>query len=267
MKQSTLLVFAVSATLLGLMASSQGVAEAQNRDRTGAPGSDPACTSCHNGSTSASASFEVVDVATQEAATAYTPGQEYLVRMVIAGGEATSVYGMQSTVVLADGSNAGTFSAPSGNAQLEDVDGRHIVEHNAASASNVFEVNWTAPAAGSGNADFYMSAMESNGNGSTNGDGYLPATLSLPEVADTSGTDGLAMAPASDWARPLPLGEMWTWTAPETGRLIVTDLSGRVLEARDANAGQQLNWPAQAMTVAVYVTDRGQRQTWKLAGR
>ena len=47
----------------------------------------------------------------------------------------------------------------------------------------------------------------------------------------------------------------------------MTDLSGRVLEARDANAGQQLNWLAQAMTEAVYVTDRGQRQTWKLAGR
>ena len=31
--------------------------------------------------------------------------------MVIAGGEAT-VYGMQSTVVLADGSNAGTFTPP-----------------------------------------------------------------------------------------------------------------------------------------------------------
>ena len=267
MKQSTLLVFAVSAALLGLMASSQGVAEAQNRDRTGAPGSDPVCTTCHNGSTSASASFEVVDAATQEATTAYTPGQEYLVRMVIAGGDAASFYGMQSTVVLADGSNAGTFSAPSGNAQLEDVDGRHIVEHDATSASNVFEVSWTAPTAGSGNADFYMSALECNGNGSTNGDGYLPATLSLPEVADTSGIDGLATAPAADWARPLPLGEAWTWTAPEAGRLIVTDLSGRVLDARDANAGQQLEWPAQAMTVAVYVTDRGESQTWKLAGR
>ena len=129
-----------------------------------------------------------MDANTQEAVTAYTPGQEYFVRMVIAGGDANSVYGMQSTVVLADGSNAGTFSALSSNAQLEDVDGRHIVEHNASEPSNVFEVNWTAPAAGSGNADFYMSAMESNGNGSTNGDGYLPATLSLPEVADTTPT-------------------------------------------------------------------------------
>ena len=267
MKHSTLLLFAVTATLLGLMAASQGVAEAQNQDRTGAPGSAPACTMCHNGNSSASAAFEVVDATTQEAATSYTPGQEYLVRMVIAGGEATSVYGMQSTAVLTNGSNAGTFSAPSGNAQLEDVDGRHIVEHNAASASNVFEVTWTAPASGSGNADFYMSALECNGNGATNGDGYLPATLSLPEMADTSGTDGLATAPTADWARPLPLGETWTWTAPESGRLIVTDLSGRVLEARDANAGQQLDWTAQAMTVAVYVTDRGQRHTWKLAGR
>lgn len=267
MKQSTLLVLAVSTAMLGLMSSSQGVAEAQSRDRTGAPGSDPVCTSCHNGSTSASASFEVLDASTQEAATAYTPGQEYLVRMVIAGGDAASQYGMQSTVVLADGTNAGTLSAPSGNAQLEDVDGRHIVEHNALSASNVFEVSWTAPAAGSGNADFYMSAMESNGNGSTNGDGYLPATLSLPELADTSGTDGLAEAPGAGWTRPLPLGDRWTWTAPEAGRLVVTDLSGRVLEARDANAGQQLEWPAHALTLAVYVTDRGQRETWKLARR
>lgn len=267
MKQPTLLVLAVSAGLLGLMSSSQGVAEAQNRDRTGAPGSDPVCTSCHNGSTSASASFEVVDAATQEAATAYTPGQEYLVRMVIAGGDAASQYGMQSTVVLADGTNAGILSAPSGNAQLEDVDGRHIVEHNALSASNVFEVSWTAPAAGSGNADFYMSALESNGNGSTNGDGYLPATLSLPEVADTSGTDGLAEAPHADWARPLPLGDMWTWNAPKTGRLVVTDLSGRVLVSQDAGAGQSLTWSARALTVAVFVTENGQRQSWKLAGR
>ena len=147
------------------------MAEAQNRDRTGAPGSDPVCTSCHNGSTSASASFEVVDAATQEAATAYTPGQEYLVRMVIAGGEANSVYGMQGTVVLADGSNAG----PQRPFRQCPTRRRGRTSHRGAQRLERIQrlkSNWTAPLR-TGNADFYMSAMESNGNGSTNGDGYL----------------------------------------------------------------------------------------------
>lgn len=264
MKHSSLLLLAVSAGVIGLVASSQGVAEAQNRDRTGAPGSDPVCTSCHNGSTSASASFEVIDAATQGAVTEYVPGQEYLVRMVVAGGDASSLYGMQSTAVLADGSNAGAFSAPSSNAQLQDVDGRHIVEHNASSSANVFEVSWTAPEAGSGSADFYMSALEVNGNGSTNGDGYLAATLSVPEMTNT---DGLADVNVDAWARPMPLGDTWTWTTPEAGRLVVADLAGRVVLAQDAAAGQPLTWNASGTTVVNFVSERGQRQSWKLALR
>ena len=251
MKHSSLLLLAVSAGVIGLVASSQGVAEAQNRDRTGAPGSDPVCTSCHNGSTSANASFEVIDAATQGTVTEYVPGQEYLVRMVIAGGDASSLYGMQSTAVLADGSNAGAFSAPSSNAQLQDVDGRHIVEHNASSSANVFEVSWTAPEAGSG-------------NGSTNGDGYLAATLSVPEMTNT---DGLADVNVDAWARPMPLGDTWTWTTPEAGRLVVADLAGRVVLARDAAAGQPLTWNASGTTVVNFVSERGQRQSWKLALR
>lgn len=265
MKLSTLSVLGVCVGLVGLVASSQGVAEAQNRDRTGAPGSDPVCTSCHNGATSASASFEVIDPATQEVATSYTPGQEYLVRMVIAGGEAASQYGMQSTAVLADGSNAGSFSAPSGNAQLEDVDGRHIVEHNALSAANVFEVNWTAPEMGSGNADFYMSALECNGNGSTNGDGYLAATLSIPEMGDP--VDALGDVPSLDWAQPVRQGATWTWNAPAAGRLVVADASGRVLLSETLRDGQPTAWPTGALVIAHFITNQGANHTWKLAAR
>ena len=264
MKRLALIVVALSVAFVVLMASSQGVAQAQNRDRTGAPGSDPDCSSCHNGPTSANAFFQVLDVVTQESMSAYTPGQEYLVRMVIAGGEASSVYGMQSTVVLSDGSNAGSFSAPSANAQLEDVDGRHIVEQNFSSVSNVFDVIWTAPAAGSGNADFYMSALECNGNGSVNGDGYMPASLSLPEEGAATSTFDPATDNAPSWSRPLPSDESWTWTAPESGRLVVTDLSGRVIQASQAKWGEQLQWSAQATTLAIFVTDRGHRKTWKL---
>jgi len=264
MKHSALIFVVLSIAVVGLMAFSQGVAQAQNRDRTGAPGSDPVCSSCHNGPTSASAFFQVLDVVTQESMSAYTPGQEYLVRMVIAGGEASSVYGIQSTVVLSDGSNAGSFSAPSPNAQLEDVDGRHIVEHNFSSVSNVFEVTWTAPAVGSGNADFYMSALECNGNGSVNGDGYMPASLSLPEESAAKSTFDPATDTAPNWGRPLPRDESWTWIAPESGRFVVTNLSGRVIQASQVKRGEQLQWSAQATTLAIFVNGLGNRKTWKL---
>ena len=115
---------------VGLMASSGGVAEQQNQDRTGAPGSNSPCSACHNAAgTNASAYWQIVDPLTNQEVTTYFAGQDYLVRMVVESTNANR-YGAQGTVVFSDGSNAGTFSSPAGNVQLEDVNGRHIIEQN-----------------------------------------------------------------------------------------------------------------------------------------
>ena len=69
---------------VGLMASSGGVAEQQNQDRTGAPGSNSPCSACHNAAgTNASASWQIVDPLTNQEVTTYLAGQDYLVRMVV----------------------------------------------------------------------------------------------------------------------------------------------------------------------------------------
>ena len=265
MKHSTLLAPLFLAGLAGLIASSNGVAEEQNRDRTGAPGSDPVCTSCHNNAgASVSAAFEVLDWNTEEVVTEYIPGQDYIVRMVILGGDASMTYGVQGTAVFSDGSNAGSFIGVSDNAQLEDVAGRHIVEHSAPSASNSFDATWTAPAAGSGDADFYMSALAANGNGGNSGDTYVGATYTLPEASGTSVAESLT----KEWARPAALGgNMWTWVAPEQGRLVVSDLAGRVLHTSNLSAQQRTEWAADGMLVVSFVTTSGSRQSWKLAAR
>lgn len=265
MKHSALYAPLLLAGLAGLIASSNGVAEEQNRDRTGAPGSDPVCTSCHNpAGASVTAAFEILDWNTEEAVTEYIPGQDYIVRMVIVGGDASMEYGVQGTAVLADGSNAGSFVAVSDNAQLEDVGGRHIVEHNAPSASNSFDATWTAPAVGSGDAGFYMSALAANGNGGNSGDTYVGATFTLPEAGGAS----LSPSPEFTWLQPsLVSGDVWSWVAPERGRLVVADLAGRVLHATNLAAHQRTEWSTEDLQVVSFVAESGVRESWKLASR
>jgi len=164
-----------------------GVAEQQNKDRTGAPGSDPVCTACHNGSNFApTSSIALLDAATGEAVSAYVPGADYVLKFSVAAGSgAPGGYAFQATSLLADLSNGGSFSSPSANAQLESVGGRHIVEHNDLSDAPEFTVTWTAPEAGSGPVSVYMSGMAANGNGANSGDGYDGAQAVFAEAAAT----------------------------------------------------------------------------------
>ena len=192
------------------------MAEQWNQDRTGAPGSNSTCSPCHNnpGNTDATSAFDVVDPATNESVTSYLAGQDYLVRMVVESSNA-SRYGAQGTAVFADGSNAGAFSMPASNVQLEDVNGRHIVEQNALSNSNVFEVTWTAPASGSGDAIFYMSGLQRRrARWATT---TAPRSARRPQACQLSPAD----APHRQFGQ-------WTWTAPSEGQFVVADLAGRV---------------------------------------
>ena len=261
MKMSLLYLPLCLAAAATLTSSSNGVAEEQGRDRTGAPGSDPVCTSCHNyGGANVTASFEVVD-GNSEVVSEYVPGQEYTVRMTISGGSAGTVYGVQGTSVLSDGSNAGEFTSVSSNAQLEDVDGRHIVEHSSSSATNSFEATWIAPEAGSGDADFYMSALAANGNGGTSGDTYTGSTLTLPE-AGSSNVNALS----AEWNAPTPVGlNRLSWTAPVRGTLTVMDLGGKVIHAQDLAENQRTQWAKNGISIVNFLAEDGTSQTWKIA--
>jgi hypothetical protein len=184
-----------------------GVAEQQNKDRTGAPGSDPVCTACHNGSNFApTSSIALLDPATGEAVSAYVPGAEYVLKFTVAAGSGSpGGYAFQATSLLADLSNGGSFAAPSANAQLESVGTRHIVEHNDLSDVPEFTVVWTAPEAGSGPVSVYMSGMAANGNGANSGDGFDGAQAVFAEAAVT-GTGAVAGRTGD---RLVATGDVW----------------------------------------------------------
>ena len=165
---------------LALMSSSSGVAEIQNANRTGEPGASATCNQCHGGgSYGATTTISVLDPNSGQAVTEYLPGEQYVLEVAIGG--TSPRFGMQATAVDAAGGNAGTFANPSSNAQLEDVAGRHIFEHNAASATNTFSVDWTAPATG-GDVTIYASGLAAGGATSSGGDQYAGASLVIPEA-------------------------------------------------------------------------------------
>ena len=74
---------------------------------------------------------------------------------------------MQATAVDAMGGNAGTFSNPSNNTQLEECKGVTFLSTTPASTNNTFSVDWTAPAMG-GDV-IYASGLAAGGSGSSGG--------------------------------------------------------------------------------------------------
>ena len=183
-KWSAIASMAVFMFALTLMSHHNGVAEQQNKDRTGAPGSQQVCTACHsNGSYTVTPSIAVYPFeGAEEPVTTFVPYTEYYVEFTVGATGAPAGYGFQATAVFADGSNAGTFIACTDNAQLEDVNGRHIVEHNDLSPGNTFGLFWGAPAGGEGDVTFYASMLAANGAYGNSGDSYGGTSLTVNEV-------------------------------------------------------------------------------------
>jgi hypothetical protein len=177
-------LLAASVFTLTLMSHHNGVAEQQNKDRTGAPGSQQVCTACHSSGTYtvtpsiAVYPFEGADTPVQ----VFMPNTEYYVEFTVGATGAPAGYGFQATAVFDNGSNAGTFVSCTDNAQLEDVNGRHIVEHNDLSPSNTFGLYWGAPDGGEGPVTFYASMLAANGATGNSGDSFGGTSLTLDEA-------------------------------------------------------------------------------------
>ena len=105
-----------------------------------------------------------------------------------------------------------------------------------------------------------MSGLACNGNGATGGDAYAPATLFLPEAGSNVGhlTAEGAAAPQRQFGQ-------WIWTSPSAGRLVVADVSGRVVRAQEVQPDDMVRWHHDGTLVATFVPRRGEHSRWKLA--
>lgn len=179
--------------ILGLtvfMGNSGGRAAAANQGNTGAPGDNSqTCKSCHN-----STSIQVdltIDLFDQNgnsiAAEGYVPGETYEVRVSLnplAGSPAG--YGFQLMALNGEAGvnapQATNWSNPGSNVKISTINstGRVYAEHKGVSSSNLFVLDWTAPAGG-GPVTFYACGNGVNGNSGDSGDGAGCNTLTILE--------------------------------------------------------------------------------------
>ncbi|MEC7653574.1 MAG: choice-of-anchor V domain-containing protein [Bacteroidota bacterium] len=248
-----------------LMSHHNGVAEAQNKDRTGAPGSVQPCTHCHSpiGGANTLSNINVLDASGNEVSE-YIPGENYSITFVVTDANAAA-YGFQATAVHGDGSNAGTFSNPGTNVQIEDVDGRHIVEQSDPLVSGVFTADWTAPSAGSGDVGFYMAGLAVNLAYGNSGDSHHETALSISE-ASVERIEELDLVQI-----PFATSEGIVWKAHANGILNVYSIDGRLNYSSTCSAGNDVNIPLSSSLSGLQLVqftpeglDYNSQKTWKV---
>lgn len=172
--RSSILVLGFTVVCFSWLANSNGVAHQQNKDRTGAPGSDNTCQQCHGGGNyqPSISAFLVADGDIE--VPQYVPGATHTLVVNVSSSGGPVGFGVHGTVVFPDGSNAGTLVDQNATdcIWLDEVEGRHIFEQNDLCSSGFFEVEWVAPPAGSGPVEVYVAAVACNGNGTSSGDAF-----------------------------------------------------------------------------------------------
>lgn len=270
------LLFLAILCALVLPASKNGRASADKIGNTGAPGDDAnpngtprICTYCHFGAANPTVSIRVLD-ADGDSVSTYIPGQQYTARVTInTNVPSLTGFGFQM-IALRDSGNVDLdgFSDPGNNTvnnyKIATIPSnqRTYAEHDNVSVNNgVFNVVWTAPAAGTGPVTFYAAGNAVNRNGSTSGDGAAAATLKLTEQSATSAPD-LAAAPVPMKVWPNPVGqtarvEIMTKHAGQY-RFRIFDLSGKTVWQNEQQLGQGttlLEVPAANWAPGMYVLE------------
>lgn len=245
------LLYTSSTILLAifLLNNAAGPGTVQNEDRTGSPLGSATCANagCHSGPAfSPSIAVQLLKNGTD--VSVYEPGESYTLKITTTAGTGTpSRYGFQ-TVALTDTNNvdAGVFgSAPAGFKKLT-LNNRTYVEHSSPRTNNSFEIEWTAPAAGTGDVRFYAASIAANANTSSSGDGTAsltsPLTISEMSVGLLSPQ---ALLDAFE-VMPNPVGETLTFkaTCKQSGdySLQLVQLSGQALRQQRINlaAGENI---------------------------
>ncbi len=249
---------------VAFLSNSNGVAHQQNKDRTGAPGSDNTCQQCHSGG-----NFDPVvnvflvtgeDMALSDV---YLPGETHTLMVQVSSSGNPSGFGVHGTAVFGDGTNAGTFSDQDANdcIWLDEVNGRHIFEQNDLCSSGSFQVLWTAPEQGSGPVTFYVASIAANGNGTASGDVFGGGSFTFNASSPSASLE--LEAPLTPTLRPVAGGLEFASTEPHESTVLSID--GRILAVGKMEAGvRSLVFSYSGLAVVHSITRSGASSTRKI---
>ena len=151
--------------------------------RTGAPfNNNLTCNGCHNGGNfGASINLQLYDLG-NNLVTKYVPGQTYTYRISLSHTAGSPQYGFQATAATQAGSvNINTWGTLPASVQNSPLNNRNYIEHSDRLGTNVIDLPWTGPAAGTGAVVFYTAGNFVNGNFGTSGDQVVNSSLTVTE--------------------------------------------------------------------------------------
>ena len=181
MRTLLLAVLGALATAFVLTSYSSGITS--TGDATGSPLSNRNCAGCHSGGTFGTDTQVRLLDANGAAVASYVPGETYRLQVEIATTTAPGGYGMQAVVLDARDAQAGAFGTPPSGLRVSARGGVDYVDHTRRLPDAVHEIEWRAPAAGTGTVSVYAVGNAVNGNGGTSGDQPDTGSLTVQEAA------------------------------------------------------------------------------------
>lgn len=280
---AVLLALGVALLFLG---NSSGPA-ANGNFYTGAPsaggGTESTCNTCHSSGNFGQPIINVTfsDGSTSGALTQYVPGQTYTVTVAIGyGGNVPAAFGFSSqflNIASSPATTAGTLSNPSADARITTAgSGRSYAEHRMRGQDSLFTFDWTAPEAGQGEVNYYVTGVLSNAAAGTGGDNgsSAPTIITLAE-GTTSNVRYLTNIPHALFPNPTSGGATLRVTPPLAGdyQLEVMGIDSRLIRSQSfrlAAGPTELAVPSEGLSPGVYavqLTGQGSRLISRLVVR
>ena len=219
-----------------------GPASSVGTGNTGAPGDEMlgpffrTCETCHGGNNiTTNLEITVLNAVGDTIKEEYIPEEVYRVKVshdVTAGDP--NAYGFQIVSLFnANDTDVAAFSNPDDNTQIAiaSSNDRQYAEHDGPNNNtSFFEVDWTAPQAGSGSITFYSCGNAVNLDGTNSGDGADCTTLTLQEGQTSSVVDKtLTLNHFQLYPNPVETETTLQFSPENTGNytLAITDVTGQ----------------------------------------
>lgn len=210
---------------------------------TNSPGDASNCTACHSGTINSGAAM--TSIVSSSLASGYMPGQTYTITGVMSEASVLK-FGYELTVEKdADNSKVGTFVLTDAT-RTKLVNSNNAVTHTASGTtptgsgpggnSTTWSVDWTAPAAGTGDVTIYAAFNSTNNDGGISGDNIHTESFSVSEIIQTGLSEGKEVVAATIFPNPVK-SSFEISTTKTIDNVVVYNLAGK----RMTNVNQTVN--------------------------
>lgn len=237
--------------------NASGPGEVQNSDRTGSPVSPGYCgvSSCHGGGNfNTDVAIQLLDE-NSDTITEYTPATTYTLRISIAATGAEG-FGFQAVALTESNAGAGEFGDPAEGTQVVTISNRDYFEHSSRSSASSFEIDWTAPDAGSGAITFYTAGNAVNGDFEFTGDDPDTSSLTIAEGLASGLRDQITSRLNLRIFPSLTQSAVTAqWSGEVTAdKIAIHDLTGQTYYIENINSGSitEMNIPVYNLPAGIY---------------